>query len=589
MQPSILASFIYIIAFLSLAGGIYAFRKTKHEIYGAIWVPLCFIAVMCYQAMVAGLLDIAKIPINLWSIGIMDLIPAIYVWRRIIKGRDRQRYIYEKKDLFMLITLILVMTVFAFRRYGTELLINYNAVDGASHLLAALGVINGQGIDAMYYSSLHNALLIEVFAPFASAGIYYKIYVLGDILHLFLAGLMFWGVIRRYTTDRFMTASGIIVTMLYLLGYPANSTLFGFSYLGMSLTVILYMIAVTDGILKGDISGKAMVVLLSTGCLAVFESYVLFMPVIFFGLLVWIFVRQYINGKLITGHTIVVALSIFLVPTLLGLWFTYRGIFANGSGLTVGTQISIEGGIYRNLFTNFIVLCPFAVAGIASLIKKRENSVTLYFVALEIPFTLGLFFLALKGKVSGYYYYKNYFMLWIFMFILAFYGLAVLEKQARLIVTSGFLVWLVLVFMFVFNIDVRIQNKNELLYGSAQIRPFMDIYAFNYDFFNTPKYDKGKLELYSYIRDNMIDKGLTDEVNMVGCWEDCMWMRSVTNTLVDIYDGEGIASLVEEGAVDYVVVLYDSEEYNMAKGLYDGFDRVYENSSGYIASCISVQ
>ena len=68
-----------------------------------------------------------------------------------------------------------------------------------------------------------------------------------------------------------------------------------------------------------------------------------------------------------------------------------------------------------------------------------------------------------------------------------------------------------------------------------------------------------------------------------------MWMRSVTNTLVDIYDGEGIASLVEEGAVDYVVVLYDSEEYNMAKGLYDGFDRVYENSSGYIASCISTQ
>lgn len=587
MEPSVLASFIYVIALFALVTGIYLYRKSEHELYAATWIPICFIAVMGYQAMAAGALSLVKLPVNLWSVGIADLIPAVFVWIKTVKSGCIQRYKFEMKDLCMFIVLVCVMVAFAVKRYGTELFINYNAVDGASHLLAALGVMSGQNVDAMYYSSLHNALLIEICAPLVTAGTYYKIYVLGDVLHLFLAGLMFWGVIRRYTTDRFMTVSGIITTMLYLLGYPANSTLFGFSYLGMSLTVILYIIAVTDCAVRGDISGKIITAMLCAGCLSVFESYALFVPVIFFGLLVWIFVRQYAGGRLITGHTVIVSLAVFLVPVFIGLWFTYRGIFVKNSGLTVGTQISLEGGIYRNLFTNFLILCPFAVAGVINVIKKRENCATLYFAALEVPFTLGLFLFALNGKVSGYYYYKNYYMLWIFMMILAFYGLAVLEKQARLIVASGFVVWLVLVFMFVFRIDERIQNKNELLYGDAAIRPFMDVYAFNYDFLNTPEYDRGKLELYSYIRDNMIDKGLTEEVYAACSWEDCIWMRAVTNTYVDIYDGEGMASLVREGAADYVVVLYGSEEYNMAKDLYDSLDRVYENSSGYIASCVS--
>lgn len=586
MEPSVLASSIYIIAFLALVAGIYLYKKSKHELYAATWLPICFIAVMGYQAMAAGVLAFAKLPVNLWSVCTVDLLPAVFLWINIIKYKGIQKYKLEKKDFFMLITLVSAMVVFTLRRYGPELLINYNAVDWTQHLLAAQGVISGQKIDAMYYASLHNALLIEISAPLVTAGNCYKIYVLGDVLHLLLAGFMFWGVIRRYATDSFMTVSGIIVTMLYLLGYPANSTLFGFSYLGMSLTVILYIIAVADCAVRDNMSGRITVAMLSVGCLAVFESYALFVPVIFFGLLLWIFVRQYINGRLITGHTVMVALGVFLVPVLIGLWFTYRGIFVNNPGVTVGTQISLEGGIYRNLFTNFLILCPFAVAGAVNLIKKKENCVTLYFMALELLFTFGLFLLALKGKVSGYYYYKNYFMFWIFIFVLAFYGLAVLEKQARLIVSSGFIVWLVLVFMFVFNVDVWIQNKNEALYGNADIRPFMDIYACNYDFFNTSKYDKEKLELYSYIRDNMIDKGLTDKVNMAGSWEDCMCMRAVTNIQADIYDGEGMASLVKEGAVDYVVVLYGSEEYNMEKDLYDSLDRIYENSSGYIASCI---
>lgn len=583
MQPSIFLSIVYVIAFLGLVTGIYILRKTEEKIYAATWVPFCVVAVMCYQTLVAALLNFVYIPVNIISVGIMDIFAAVIIWWKILHDHRKQQYIYQKIDLIMFTVLVIVVALFSLRRYGTGLILNYSSIDGASHLCSAMNAFVGQRLDAMYYACLHNALLIETFAPLFTAGTYYKIYVMGDIMHLFLAGMVLWGVIRSYAKDRFMRIAGIIVTILYLLGYPANSTLFGFSYLGMSMTVILFLIAAVHEKIEQHISDRWIIAFLSLGCLAVFESYMLFVPVIFFGILIWLFIDQHKNGRLFSGNTIVRGLAIFLLPTLIGLLFSYREIFGSSSGLTVETQISLEGGIYRNLFTNFLLLIPFAVVGVVHLLKNKTNSVVIYFLLLEIPFTLVLFFLALDRRVSGYYYYKNYFIIWIFLFVAAYIGLGVIEKQGRMAVTSGFCVWCVLVVMFILNIDTYIYNKNELLYGNASIRPFMEVYAFNYDFLNAPAYNTEKVALYSYVRDNMLDEGITDKVDLVGNWEDSIWMRAVVGEWIDNYDVQGMIQEMTKDQMEYVVVLYDTGEYNIIQNERDKFQIIYENSVGYIA------
>lgn len=583
MQPSILASFIYIIAFLSLAGGIYAVRKTDSRLYSVTWIPISIIAAMCYQALISAMLNLAHIPVNILSVGIMDIFMSVFLWSKILSNSKIQKYRFEIIDGIMLACLFCVVCAFMVKRYGVELTMSYSSVDGASHLYSAMRVVFSQSLDAMFYSSLHNALLIEVISPLLTTGTYYKAYVLGDILHLLLAGLMFWGTIRKYSADRYMKIAGVLVTIFYLLGYPANSTIFGFSYLGMSLTVILCIIAITNEYIDKNIDVKMMLLLLMTGCFAVFESYMLFVPIIYFGILIWLFVDQNISKKLISVNTIIKGLIIFLVPTGLGLWYAYRGVFGQSDGLTVGKQISLEGGIYRNLFTNFLIIVPFAIAGFWYLIKKRINNVLIYFISLEVVFTFILFVLALDKRVSGYYYYKNYFLLWLILFVTAYIGLGTLEKQGRIIVGSGTLVFVVLTMMYVKKIDVRIQNKNELLYGNATIRPFMDVYATNYDFMCLPRYSEGKLELYGYCRNFVLDEEKADEIELIGGWEDSVWMRAALGVWVDYYDVNSVSDMLDNKKSEYVVVLYDTEDYDKIYNVKENIDVLYENDAGYVA------
>lgn len=583
MQITVWASILYLFSLLAVMSGFLVYRKTERVLFGATWLPLSALAVMCYQTLAAAVLELFHLPVNIISVGMFDLLAAVALWYVVLHSKKRQQYTFAKLDIIFWLVLFLVMLIFGVLRYGSDLLLHYNSVDGAAHLSLALSTVNGQSVNAMYYAALHNGLLIELLGPLYSAGSYYKIYVLGDILHLYLAGAMFWGVIRRRLSDGFMKTAGVLTALLYVLGYPANSTMFGFSYFGMCLTLILYMLALADEIMYEELPVWLQLLLLSLGCLGIFESYVLFMPIVFFALLIWLLVRQCREGRLFSVDTVWKGLAVFLVPTVLGLWFTYRGFFGASTGATVSSQISLEGGIYRNLFTNFVLLVPFAVGGVCQIIKEKKNSFVLYVLPLELIFTAGMFFLALQKKVSGYYYYKNYYVIWLLMFVLAFAGLCRLEKNARIMVTGGFLVWCAMAGILVLNLDDAMKNKDELLYGRAEIAPFMDIYAFNYDFLFTPIYPADKLELYGYIKEEMLDEGVTDEVYMVGGWEDSCWMRAVTGTWVAIYDGETICEMVDKKELDYVVVLYGSEEYNMAQTVYDKLERLYETSAGYIA------
>lgn len=583
MQITLCASILYLFSLLAVMSGFFVCRKTERALFGATWLPLSALAVMCWQTFAAAVLELLRLPVNIISVGIFDLLAAAAFWYVILRSKKRQKYVFARIDIIFWLVLLLVIAAFGVLRYGPDLLLHYNSVDGAAHLSLAMSMVSGQHVSAMYYSALHNGLLIELLGPLFSAGSYYKIYVLGDILHLYLAGAMFWGVIRRRLSDRFIKIAGIVTALLYVLGYPTNSTMFGFSYFGMCLTLILYMLALADEIINEELGVYMQILLLSLGCLGIFESYVLFMPVVFFALLLWLLVRQHREGRLFSLNTVWKGLAVFLVPTVLGLWFTYRGFFGASTGATVRSQINLDGGIYRNLFTNFVLLVPFAVGGVCQLVREKKNVLVLYVLPLQFIFTAGMFFLALKEKVSGYYYYKNYYVIWLLLFVLAFAGICRLEKNARGMLAAGFLVWCAMAGVFILNLDDAMKRKDALLYGRTEIAPFMDIYAFNYDFLLTPIYSADKLKLYGYVREEMVDKGVVDEVPMVGGWEDSIWLRAVSGTWVAVYDGVSIYQKVEEKDLAYIIVLYDSEEYRMAPAVYDGLERIYETPAGYIA------
>ncbi|MGN0151441.1 MAG: hypothetical protein ACI39Q_03115 [Wujia sp.] len=585
MNIIVIKSVVYILELFALLSGGYMYRKSENRLHGATWIPVTALAVMGYQTLMAAVLSLVHLPVNIVSIGICDLLAALALWWCVLRTGKIQYYKYSWSDAVVWCVLACVVLWFAVVRYGgTALCINYNSVDGVAHFAAAMRVVKGQDIDAMYFAALHNGLMVEMLAPVFSPGTYYKIYVLGDVLYLLLAGLIFWGLIRRYCTDRYLAVAGIIVTVLYVLGYPENSTLFGSSYLGLCITVIAYVLAVADMALHDELPRWLGITMLSLGCLSVFESYVLFMPIVFFSILLWMLWTKFLDHKLFSLETIWTGLGIFLIPTAIGLWFTYRGIFGAQTDVTVTSQIALEGGIYRNFLNNFVILLPFAFCGYMKLVKEKKNSLILYMIPLQCICTLGMAVQELRGRVSGYYYYKNYYIVWLLLFFLAFVGLGWLEKKTRVLVNCGFAVWCVMVLMMVFNIESYLVTEHGELYGRATVTPYFDIYAFNRDFLRTPGYSTDKLELFRYICEDMIEDEDTSEMLLMGDAYDVCWMQAICGNLAESYtNADDMIRQIQNQSRKYIVIMKDSDTYGSNPGLYDSLNKIYETPGGFIA------
>lgn len=584
MQISIPASVLYFGATMALILGVYQIKKSEKRLYGITWGAISIIAVTCFQVFTASILNLIHIPVNIISIGIFNLLPAVWMWYRIIKKQEKQKYQYDWSDAAMMLLLAAVVGMFAYQRYGFTLDIHYLTIDPAAHLKSAMDVVNGQRVDSMFYASLNNALGIELLGIFAGTGAYYKIFVLEDILHLFLAGWMFWGAIRRYCRDNFLKIAGIIMTIIYLLAYPLNSTIFGFVYLGMGVTIIACLITLTDEFIREALNKWFNIVLISLGCLGIFECYVLFMPVTYFAILACVLVKQYQKKLLFSMDTVITGLSIFLVPCIIGLLYTYLGIF--GGETTVGSAIANEGAIYRDLYSNFVFIMPLAMYGYWSMLKEKKNRLLSFITPFLLIFIFSLFLKGMMGQVSSYYFYKNYYFLWCLVFILAVQGIAHIEKNTRGFLVCCFGMWLFVAGMFEFQMESRIQNKNSLYSVSAKAASYLDIYSFNNDGLRVPKYPGEKILLYQYALSELLEKQDEEVVPLAGYWEDSYWMEAITSQRMNGFDywniGDELFFENLEERAEYVIVLTDSEFYAAYQEYFDSMERIYENAYGFI-------
>lgn len=585
MTPSIIASLFYVLTSALFLSGIYFIKKSDKCYVAAVWIPVVCMILCSTQGLFAAIFSIVNIPVNLYSLGLVNGLIGGFVWMKILKTKEYQKYEYKWIDLVAFLVFGVMFVYFVLKTCTLEFSPHYLAADGAAHLKMALRVMVKEEVIDMYFSALHHGIFIEILAPFVSSAVYYKLFVLSDMLHLLFAWCMFYAVIRRHAKDTYLQIAAIIATVIYGCGYPMNSTLFGFTYLGMGVIIISYLLIVTDLFIENNINKNYGIIMISLGCFAIFESYVLFMPVVYFGILFAMFIKQYKEKKLVSRDTIKTGLQIFLIPTALGFVFTYGGIFAK-SGTTVGGAIANEGGIYRDLYSNFAILIPFVLFALYNLLKEKKNKLSTIVIILLVGFMGVLFILGVFGKVSSYYFYKNYYLLWMIAFELAFVGLTYLEKQTRVFITMGFATWAVIFVAFLGNFETRIYNKSYLFNTNWKTAAYNDIYNFNRDAINLPQYTSEKLHLYRYAVENLMTNG--EEVALASQWEDFYWMDAITYQNLDngyYYwnNGEEVFLETMYERADYIIVLYDAPIYANHVEEFDSLEKVYEGTAGYIA------
>ena len=124
----------YGIAVLALLSGAFFCYKSERKQAGMTWIALLLILVNCYHTFWAAILNVIHIPVNIISMGIIDLLTGGLLWFFIVKKKKWQRYEFAIADAAFLVTAVAIIAIFAKVRYGGMALnINFLTIDPANH------------------------------------------------------------------------------------------------------------------------------------------------------------------------------------------------------------------------------------------------------------------------------------------------------------------------------------------------------------------------------------------------------------------------------------------------------------------------
>ena len=123
-----------------------------------------------------------------------------------------------------------------------------------------------------------------------------------------------------------------------------------------------------------------------------------------------------------------------------------------------------------------------------------------WFAPFFAAFTLGMFGLAYHNRsVSTYYLYKDYYMLWLIVCALAFYGVYRMTKEARVVTACYIGTWAFVLLFYVSGLENRIYNNNNLFMDSIKGPQYNDLVCFNLNTMKEPPYAEPRMAMAHYI------------------------------------------------------------------------------------------
>ena len=485
----LIISAILIIAFIAV-------KKSDRKLNLVFWAILSIVLYFIYNTFVAYCLSIVKIPCNLISFTIINTIIIFLLGFNIFVKKRTQKYYIKAIDIIAVVILLVITIAIGYKQYGFPLNIKYTTTDPAVHYMAAKKFYENSTLlsnvekDTLYdfktfmpASYVNTGLLFKAFDGFINYLDFYKIYIIFDLICLFMMAATFYIMVISFMKRKSFYIFGLVGAIIYALGYPVDVLTYGFAYLGMGVLIINAMIAVCKMFEEKEVNIHICKVILAMLAFGLFFSYYLFMPVIYLSIGIY-FIFLYKKGKyIISKEAVITIIQTLVIPCILGcIYFILPSLLGNGENYE--NAIASEGAIYRNLYGNFIFFIPFVLHYLITCIKNKKITLENAILIILLIFMLALFILGMKDKVSSYYFYKNYYILWsivIYIFICELYQLSKKDITLPIAVLSTYVV---LIVFTVTGLDKKIYNKNYMWGQENVSNTVTNIYQFNLDKLN---------------------------------------------------------------------------------------------------------
>ncbi len=579
-------SLIYILISLITITIFIVLKKTNKKENIVLWIILSIILLMCFNIFVTLIFSIIKIKSTLTNLSIAQIILIIPMIRQIILKREIQKFYIKKYDIIISILLLILIVIIAIKQYGFPFNIKYIITDGSVHYLATIKFYNESDLLSnakfdgvsnfstfMTGAYVNCGIFLKSLSSFITIKNYYTIFVIFDLVVLFLSGELFYLLISQKLHKKSEYILAYIFTIIYILGYPLNSTLSGFCYLSLGLDIILAIMLMIKYIKKGQ--NITIMLSLSLLTLGIFFSYYFFVPVVY--LAIFIFLIKNINNKkekILKLNNVLDITYILIFPAILGMYYFFLKEIFTGYYVLPNKAISIDGTIYSNVITNFIIFIPLILIYIIHEIKYKKNNFNINMLCLEIIFIMCLWIGKENNKVSNYYFFKSYYLLWILTISISFYSIILLKrkiKQSTIIIFSLVIIYL---FGMIFNI---------VIYKESNIKLY-DIYSYNFKHLNEKYTINYKyLELVEYYYNNLEDEKWNIFIIGTEMEGEKRWMYSLYQNPIYQFVNEkiDIDLWIKEAKEEYLIYYKMDYDYEPVQND-DRYEILFNNSAGAI-------
>ena len=589
---------MYLISFAAVFFAAMRNYKCQEKLNGFSWLVVGYLVYEYAVCFAGGFFELVKVPYDLYTIAILNTAAAAFLLYKQHKSGKTQSYRWHLYDGAVLVVLLAAAIAAGYLRFGAIDII-YATSDPGVHLRMAMDSVNDKSVVApdngMYVGQFTNAIWIELMEPRWQGASVYIPFILKDVFNLFLSAAMFFTAVRGMLTTPFMKTAGVVVTLLYMMGYPLNNMVFGFVYLGIAVTSLLFLIFVAQQMNADRLAPRAGLSLLSLGAYTVGLGYTFFAPAVFIAiflyLLLWMKKRELLfSGHFFSKHFFTINLYVFLIPTLMTLWFTLIWPrMAGGNEFPAAHKMNVEGYIFRNLWLDFFVFLPFALYAAWKCLREKRHSMGALLFGCFTVFQIGSFVLMVNEVVSTYYYFKLNFVQWALILFLTVVAISYLQQQKAFVAAIG-CCYIGACVLTLSGLDYELNQKNVLFNPFPEGHALMEIYCENQ-------------LMYDWNADQQIAPGLQqvcDEVYRnynsgdaltpyIGTWLENYWYEALsnerhrTNYAFKVGTEKIVREFLNGDYGDYIVVEKGSEEYAAAAEMLDGLSRVYENEFAFIA------
>lgn len=147
----------------------------------------------------------------------------------------------------------------------------------------------------------------------------YSIFIGFGVFILFMTGAMMYNTLEKFTKFKYGKLLALICSLIFVMGYPLNSLLFGFEYLSLGILVICTIIHMIYYFEEEELKFSYYLIIFALLNFGIFCSYYLFVPFVYSAL--WIYFCAYSHkkeGKIVCKKNAIMLGITLLLPFFLG-------------------------------------------------------------------------------------------------------------------------------------------------------------------------------------------------------------------------------------------------------------------------------